>query len=188
MRSWYIVLGLIALAGAAYAVAVTAPLEEDTFVSQASPETSFSENDTLWAISEGGKSISEVYLGFKNNLHDSGIWTLTNVGSADLKLYATQVKTEGKIAAYLVHSPTLSTANWNNRYDYDKEVNASIDIDKVGEYKLDVASLIGRAASTCEGNCSYSIALIPEGNASIGFASMESSDKDKAPTLEYTTA
>ena len=188
MRSWYIILGLIALTGAAYAVSVTAPLEEDTFVSQSSPEMSFSENDTLWAISESGQPISEVYLGFINNLHDSGVWTQANVETASLKLYASQVKNSGWISAYLVHSPTLSTNNWNDRYDYDKEVNSRINITKEGAYTFDVASLVGRAAATCETNCSYSIVLIPEGNASIGFASMESSDKDKAPTLEYTSA
>jgi hypothetical protein len=186
LRSWYIILGLIALTGAAYAVAVTAPLTEDTFVSQASPEMSFSENDTLWAISESGKPISEVYLSFENNLHSSGISSRENVKSADLKLYVTQVKSPGKITAYLVHGATLSTTNWNNRIDYDNEVNATISIDKEGEYMLDATSLIGRAAVTCEGTCPYSIVLIPEGDASIGFASMESSDKEKMPSLAYT--
>jgi hypothetical protein len=188
LKSWYIILGLIALSGAAYAVAVTAPMTEDTFVSQASPEASFSENDTLWATSEGGKPISEVYLGFKNNFNTTGVISPNSVESAALKLYAAQVKMPGKIAAYFVHDATLSTANWNNKVDYDQEANATISIDKVGEYALDVTSLIKRAVATCESGCPYSIVLIPQGNASIGFASMESSDEDKMASLEYTVS
>jgi hypothetical protein len=185
LRSWYIILGLITLTGAAYAVVVTAPLTEDTYVSQASPEMSFSENDTIWAISEGGKPVSEVYLGFKNNFNTTGVISPNSVGSANLKLYALQVQRPGKIAAYFVHEATLSTANWNNKADYDQEANATVRIDNEGEYTLDVTSLIKRAVATCEGGCPFSIVLVPESDASIGFASMESSNM---ASLEYTAA
>ncbi len=186
MRLWYTILGLIALIGAAFAVAVTAPLTEDTFVSQSSPEMSFSENDTLWATSESGQPISEIYLGFKNNFNTTGIISPNSVESATLKLYASQVKNPGKITAYFVHEATLSTADWENKADYEKEANATISIDSEGEYALDVTSLIKRAVATCESGCPYSIALRPEGDASIGFASMESSESDRAASLEYT--
>jgi hypothetical protein len=187
LRSWHLVLGLIVLTGAAYAVVVTEPLMDDTFISQASPEMSFSENDTLWAISEGGKPISEAYLGFNNSFSTVGVISPNNVASAALKLYATEVKKPGNITAYLVHgSPALITLNWNDKVNYDTEANATISIDKEGEYTLDVTSLIKRAVATCEGGCPYSIVLIPQGEASIGFVSMESSDKEKMASLKYT--
>jgi hypothetical protein len=189
MRAWQFVLGLIVLTGAAYAVLVTAPLTDDTFISQASPEMSFSENDTLWAISEGGNSISEVYLGFKNNFNTSGVFSPNNVASAALKLYATEVKKPGKIAAYLVHgSPALITLTWNDKVNYDTQANATININEEGEYTLDVTSLIKRAVATCEGGCPYSIVLISQDDASIGFASMENSDRTKMASLEYTAS
>lgn len=187
MRSWHLVLGLIVLTGAAYAVVVTEPLMDDTFISQASPEMSFSENNTLWATSDGGKPISEVYLGFNNSFSTVGVISPNNVAYAALKLYATEVKKPGKITAYLVKgSPALITLTWNHKVNYYTEANATISIDKEGEYTLDATSLIKRAVTTCEGGCPYSIVLIPQGDASVGFASMESSDKEKMASLEYT--
>jgi hypothetical protein len=188
MRSWQLVLGLIILTGAAYAVVVTESLVDDTFISQESPEMSFSENDTLWATSEGGKPISEVYLGFNNSFSNAGVISSSNIASASLKLYAVEVKKPGDITAYLVHgSPTLITLTWNDKVNYDTEASATKSIDQEGEYTLDVTSLIKRAVATCEGGCPYSIVLISDGDASIGFASMESSDKEKMASLEYTS-
>jgi hypothetical protein len=189
VRSWCLAIGLIVLmcSGCAAGGAFTVPLTEDTFVSEASPDASFSENATIWATSEGGKPTNEVYLGFENNFNTTGVVLPKNVESAVLKLYAIEVKKPGKITAYLVHEGTYSTTTWNDKVNYDEEANATTNIDKEGEYTLDTTSLIQLAVRVCEGGCPYSIVLVADGDASIGFASMESSDKEKRASLEYTT-
>jgi hypothetical protein len=189
MRYLYLVIGLIALMGFAYAAGghFTAPLDVDTFVSKASPDTNFSDSTTLWAASEGGDPTSEVYLSFVNLFGSQGLFSSNNVESATLKLYATEIKKPGIITAYLLHGATSSTATWNDKADYDKAANATISIDKEGSVNVDIMPIIKKAVETCTEGCPYSIVLVANGDASIGFASSENSDREKIATLEYAT-
>lgn len=189
MRNLYLVACLVVLIGAAYATGTrfTAQLDEDTFVSKASPDANFIDNSTLWVTSEGGHPTSETYLGFVNTLGSQGLSTPKNVESAVLKLNATDVRKPGIITAYFVDSATLSSTTWSNKVDYDKEANSTVSIDGVGSYTIDATPLIKKAVETCTDGCPYSIVLVASGDVSVGFASKENPDKGKTATLEYTT-
>jgi hypothetical protein len=77
---------------------------------------------------------------------------------------------------------------WNDKSDYDSKVSSSsVDVDKEGVYTLDVSPIIKNAVETCTEGGPYSIVLVAEDDASVGFTSSEASD-EKKPILEYITA
>ena len=49
-----------------------------------------------------------------------------------------------------------------------------------------MTSIIQKAVETCTEGCPYSIILVAEDDASVGFTSSEASDENK-PILEYVT-
>jgi hypothetical protein len=88
------------------------------------------------------------------------------------------------IKAYFVHGATLATATWNDKPEYEGNVSASLAIERPGDYVMDVTPIVKRAVDACPGECGYSIVLIAEDNASIGFASKKTAE---GPSLEYET-
>ena len=65
---------------------------------------------------------------------------------------------------------------WNDKSDYDSKVSSSpVDVDKEGSYTLDVTPIIKKAVETCTEGCPYSIVLVAEDGASVGFTSSEAS-------------
>jgi len=185
MRCLYAVVGLfLLLAATASAGSFKADLDVDTYVDANNNTTSFSENDTLWAASEDGKSIKEVYLSFQNLFGSQGVFKPEQIQSATLTLDASQVETAGEIKAYFVHGATLGTATWNDKPEYDSNVSASIDVEREGSYTIDVTPLIQKAVEVCAEGCPYSIVLVAQDGASVGFTSARAS-AEKKPVLEY---
>lgn len=187
LKYLYVMLGLfVILAGAcASAGSFKAQMDVDTYVDSNNANESFSDADTLWAASENGNPDKIVYLSFINLFGSEGIYKSDAISSATLTLEATKVEKPGKIVAYLLHGATLDTATWNDREDYDSSVSAFVQVDKEGSYELDATPLIKKAVETCTEGCPYSLVLVAEDGASVGFASSENSGQ--GPSLEYAT-
>lgn len=186
LRYLYAIFGLAVLLCAASAAAGDFKVQMDvaTYVDAANANANFSmNNDTLWAASADGKPEKEVYLSFVNNFGTVGVFNPDKVTSATLKLSANNVSKPGTIKAYFAHGATSEIATWNNKTEYNSSVSATLDVQKVGDYTMDVTPLIKMAVKTCTEGCPYSIALVADDGASIGFS------KDaQSPSLEYTTA
>ncbi len=187
MRHLYVLIGLLVLLTVASAAAgsFTAKMDVDAYVDADNANESFSEDDTLWATSVEGEPVKEVYLSFINNFGTVGVFSPDDIESADLKLYVTEVEEPGEVTAYLVHGATFDTVAWNDKPEYGTNASASLDVEDVGEYTVDITTLIEEAVETCVEGCPYSIVLVAEDNASVAFASMESSED--AAELEYFT-
>jgi hypothetical protein len=186
LRSLYVLIGMVLILAttSAYGSRFTAEIDVDTYVDAENANQSFSEDNLLWATSVEGNPAKEVYISFINTFGASGIFNPEKVDSATLKLLAAKVGAPGEVKAYLIHEAVLD-ATWNDKPIYNTSDSVSLNIDKEGEYILDVTPLIKKAVETCTEGCPYSIALVAEDNASIGFASKES--QEGKPVLEYTT-
>ncbi len=187
MRHLHALIGLLVLLTVATAAAgsYTAKMDVDTYVDSEDANESFSDKEALWATSADGEPVREVYLSFVNNFGTEGIFSPDDIESADLKLYITEVEEPGEITAYLVHGATFDTVAWDDKPEYATNVTASLDVEDVGEYTVDITELIKEAVETCVEGCPYSVVLVAEDNASVAFASMESSED--AAELEYVT-
>lgn len=185
MRLLHLLIWLFILTAAASAGSFEAGMDVDTYVDASLANESFSSHETLWATSEDGQPVRETYLGFINLFGSEGIFEPEQIKSASLALTATDVERPGKVVAYLVQGATLETLTWDDRPKYESDTSASITVEEEGRYQMDVRSLIQKAVEVCPEGCPYSIVLIAEGNASVGFASSETADG--APSLEYTT-
>ena len=176
------------LAANASAGSFKVDMDVDTYVDANNANQSYNDDDLLWATSESGKSVKEVYLSFINLFGSQSIFKPEQILSATLELDAADVEKAGKITAYFLHGATFGTVAWSDKLDYDSKVSSSsIDVDKEGSYTLDVSPIIKNAVETCTEGCPYSIVLVAEDGASVGFTSSEASD-EKKPILEYITA
>jgi hypothetical protein len=188
LRHLYAIISIfLLLAAVAAAASFTAEMDVDTYVDSDNANQSFADSDQLWAASDGGASNKEVYLSFVNILGSQGIFKPDQISEASLTVDAVQVDKPGKITAYFLHGAVFDTADWYTKDDYDATVSSSsVEIDDVGSYKLDVTPIIKKAVETCSEGCPYTIVLVADDDASVAFASSESSDGDE-PTLEYLT-
>jgi hypothetical protein len=184
LRYWFALICIIALVGAATAGQFNATLDVDAYVDKNKADESFSDGNTLWTTSSDGISEKEAYLGFINTLGSEGIFTPEALKSASLKVYVSEVEKPGKVDAYLLHGATLDTLTWNDTETYYQNTRASVDISKAGEYTIDVTPLIRKAVEVCTEGCPYTIVLVAEDSASVGFGSSESNE---AATLTYRT-
>ncbi len=157
----------------------------DTYIDAENVNASFSDEKTLWATSEDGEPVKEVYLNFDNTFGRAGVFSPDQIKSATLTLDATDVKVPGKITVNFADG-TLTDIDWANKLEYETNESTSVDIDQAGEYSIDVTQLIKRAREACAEDCGYSLVLVAENGTSVGFASTESSEG--GPKLEYTTA
>ncbi|MFB3765017.1 MAG: DNRLRE domain-containing protein [Methanotrichaceae archaeon] len=181
MRYLYVLMGLAVLASIAYASAGSFKVEMDvsTYVDASNPNASFSDNNTLLVASANGEPTKETYLSFKNNFGSVGIFKPDRISSATLVINIQKVEKPGKINAYFVHGPTFDTATWTDRPEYESSASSSLDVQKAGQYTIDVTPIIKKAVETCIEDCPYSIVLVSN-DASIELS------KEKKPTLEYT--
>lgn len=188
MRHLYAFISIfLLLAATAAAGSFTAEMDVDTYVDSDNANQSFADSDLLWAASVDGASNKEVYLSFVNLLGSQGIFKPEQVTDAILTVEAVKVDKPGKITAYFLHGAVLDTADWYTKDDYDADVSSSsVEVDGEGSYELDVTPIIKKAVETCAEGCPYTIVLVAEDDASVAFASNESSDGDK-PNLEYST-
>ncbi|NPV61434.1 MAG: hypothetical protein HPY61_02195 [Methanotrichaceae archaeon] len=186
MRSWMIILGLIAvLVSSASAGKFQAELDVDTYMDQTDASQSFDEEEVLWATSVSGVPENEVYLSFINNFGAVGVFSPDSIESATLTIYASDVEIPGEVTAYLAHEATLPGVGWEDKPEYISDISASVEIAEEGEYAIDITSLIEKAVELCVDGCPYSIVLVADGDASIGFASQESSEE--GASLQYIT-
>ena len=180
-------MGVAVLLCAALASAVTFnPFNPDmtvaTYVDAAKANASFGDDDTLWAASTDGKPVKEVYLTFNNTFGAARVFNPSKVKTATLKLNAKDVSKPGSIKAYFIPEATMKIVTWNDKLEYNSSVSASLDVQKVGVYPMDVTPVIKAAVKACPESCPYTIVLVADGNASIGF----SKDDSQKPSLEFT--
>ena len=188
MRSLCAIMSLfLLLAANAAAGSFTADMDVDTYVDANNDNQSYGESDLLWVTSDNGTPVNETYLSFVNLFGSQGIFNSSQIESATLTLDAARVEETGKVTAYFFHGATLATVNWSDKGEYDSNVTAvSADIEKEGSYELDVTPIIKKAVETCTEGCPYSIVLVAEDGAFVGFTSSEASSENK-PTLVYVT-
>lgn len=184
MKSTFVLLAMTVLVGVALAGTFSSSMDVDTYVDADHPDDSFAGEDTLWASSAGGEPVKMVFLGFVNNFGNVGLMSPNEVQSATLKLTVSQVENPGAIRAYVLHGVTLPTLTWNDQDKYEPEPEVTFEVEEAGEVQIDATDLVRKAVDICTEGCPFSIVLVAEDDASVGFASMESSGA-KAE-LKYT--
>ncbi len=178
---------LLLLFTTAAAGSFEADMDVDTYVDANNASQSYSDSDLLWVATKDDTPLDEAYLSFKNLFGSQGIYNPDQIKSATLTLDAAKVETAGKIVAYFLEGAVFDTVTWSDKADYDRAVSSSpIEIKSEGSYTFDVTPLIKKAVETCIEGCPYSIVLVAEDGANVGFTSHEAS-KENMPTLVYTT-
>jgi hypothetical protein len=187
LRYLYALVGIfLLLAASATAGSFKASMDVDTYVDENNSSQSYSDSDLLWAVSDFGNE-KQIYLSFENFFGSQSIFKPEQVESAALTLDAAKVNRPGKITAYFLHGATFETVTWKDKLDYSGNVSDSVTVDKEGTYTIDVTNILQKAVETCTEGCPYSIVLVAEDGASVGFTSSEASD-EKKPVLEYSNA
>jgi hypothetical protein len=174
------------LAASACAGSFEVGMDVDTYVDADNASQSFADSDILWASSLDGSPTEQIYLSFINLFGAQGVFKPEQIASATLTLDAAQIDRAGKITAYFLEGAAFETTTWLDRSDYDAEVSSSpVNIDGKGSYTWDVTDIIKKAVETCTEGCAYSIVLVSDDDASVGFSSSEASENK--PVLEYVT-
>jgi hypothetical protein len=187
LKILYTIIGLmVLLASTSSAGQFTLKLDVDTYIDSANADKGFSSEKVLWATSAGDKPSREVYLGFINSFGTAGTFSPDDVKSATLKVHVAEVETPGKVTAYFLHGPTLESLTWTDRPEYSGNATATLNVNKEGDYSIDVTSIVRKAVEACAEGCPFSIVLVADGDASIGFSSSRSDDK-KAELTYYTS-
>lgn len=167
------------LAGSAGAVKISPALEMDTYTDAGDEENSFGTDETLWVTSENGQPVRIAYLAF------SGITSLPQqISSGSLRMYAQEVERPGKVSIYLYDQTAMDIITWADQPEYDPEAVGTLDIQEPGWQTWDATAFMKKAAVECSEGCPFSVVLVAEDDASIGFASMEYSAEEK-PVLSY---
>jgi hypothetical protein len=187
LRYLYALVGLSMLLSAAMAtVGAYNPFNPTmtvaTYVDAGRPNTSLSDEESIWAASSDGKPVKEVFMTFNNTFGAAKIFNPDKVKSATLKINAKSVTTPGTIKAYLNKEPTMKTVTWSDKLDYDSSVSSSQNVQNAGDYSIDVTSIMKQAVKACSESCPYTIVLVADGSASIEF----SKGGSQGPTLEFT--
>ncbi|MDQ1262818.1 MAG: hypothetical protein QG575_1999 [Euryarchaeota archaeon] len=187
MKYLYALTGIfLLLAATAVAGSFTAEMDVETYVDANNANQSFADSDMLWAASQGNEPEKLVYLSVINMFGSQGVFKPEQIAAATLTLDAVQVDKPGKVKAYFKHGETFDITTWYDKADYDPEVSSpSLNIEKEGSYTLDVTSLVKKAVETCTEGCGYSIVIVAEDDAYVGFASNK--DSGNGPVLEYET-
>ncbi len=190
MRSLFItgcvLMCAVLLMGAASAGFSTS-LGEDTYVDAKMNNTNYGLGTTLWVSSDDGDPVKITYLMFDNNLENVGVESGDDIESASLEIYVTDVETEGDIVAYFSEEGFFEqTVTWSDELEYLEDATATLYIDEEGWCTFDATEIMKMAADECL-TCPFTIVLVAEDDASIGFVSKEESDGNEA-VLDYTTS
>ena len=184
----YAIMAIIALAciavlaGCAGAAKISPALQTDTYTDAEDEETSFGEDSINWVASEKGQPVRIAYLSF------AGMTTLSQqISSANLKMYAQKVERPGKVSLHLYDQAAMDIITWADQPEYDPEILGTLDIQEPGWQIWDATAFVKRAALECSEGCPFSVVLVAEGDASIGFASIEGSPDEKA-VLQYESS
>ena len=150
----------------------------DTYVSQASPSSSYATSSTFSAV-DSSSSAKQIYIRFTV----SGLPAGAAVSSAKLRLYVTNDSTSGGIVQSVSNTTWLEALTWDSKPAIDGPVRATfgaVAVNTTVEIELG-------AAITGNGSYSFVIAL-PVGNSNtVGYASRESSSAANRPQLVITT-
>ncbi len=167
------------LAGTALAWGLTPALKMDTYTDSENSEQSFGSEETLWASSENGQPVRITYLTFE------GMTTLPQqIKSGSLKMYVEEIERPGYVSLHLYNQAAMDTITWADQPEYNPEVLGTLDIQEIGWQTWDATDFVKKAAVECSEGCPFSVVLVASDNASIAFASMESSEEEKA-VLRY---
>jgi hypothetical protein len=150
----------------------------DTYVSQASPTSSYATSSTFSAV-DGSSSAKQIFLRFDV----SGLPAGATVGSAKLRLYVTNDSTSGGIVQSVSNTSWAEALTWNSKPAIDGPVRATF-----GAVALSTMVEVDLGAAIT-GNGSYSFAItLPAGNTNtVGYASRENSTAANRPQLAITT-
>jgi len=171
------------LSGCAGAVKISsAALMIDTYTDAENKDKSFGEDSRLWVASENGQPVRIAYLTFAN------IATLPQqISSGSLKIYAREVERPGKVSIHFYNQSAMDIITWADQPEYGPEALGILDIQEPGWQTWDATALVKKAAVECSEGCPFAVVLVAEGDASIGFASMEGSAEEKA-VLQYQSS
>lgn len=171
---------IVLLAGMAAAGAISPELVVDTYMEAEEEDETFADEEILWATSEDGDPVRITFLTFREM-----VMLADQIESGELRMYVAVVDSPGEVTLYFYDMAVLETETWADLPSYDEEPLATIEIEEDGWAAWDATSLVKRAAEECSEGCPFTAVLVAEGDASIGFASMEGSD-DEMAVLEYT--
>ncbi|HOT07318.1 MAG TPA: DNRLRE domain-containing protein [Methanotrichaceae archaeon] len=187
MRYVCLIVALALTTGICLAGTFTSPVDTDTYLDKDDPNSTFSEEDLLWASSVGGEPNKIVYLGYMSEVFgNQGIRSSEQIESATLTLTVAEVATAGTVTAYFLKDWTSPELTWMDRSDnYDTESAVEIEVDEAGPVTVDATVLVKKAVESCTTGCPYTIVLIADGDASVAFESKDSSAA--ATELKYKT-
>ena len=121
----------VLLMGAASAGYFTTELKEDVYVDADMEDANFGLGTTLWVSSDDDDPVKITYLKFMNNLENVGVESGDDIESASLKIYVTDVETEGDIIAYFSEENFFEeTVTWSDELEYLEDATATLYIDE----------------------------------------------------------
>jgi hypothetical protein len=177
--AWVVMLGIVMLAGSAGAVKISPTLHMDTYTDASNENQSFGTNDALWVTSENGQPIRIGYLTF------AGMTALPQqISSGNLKMNVKEVARPGKVSIYLLNHAAMDTITWRDQPEHNPEAMGTLDIQGIGWQTWEATDFVKKVAAECSEGCPFSVVLIADDDASIAFASMDSSENEKA-VLQY---
>ena len=179
----------VLMLGAAIAMSWSSPdvLTDDSYIEEGVDDENFGTEEILWVSS--GDRVREAWLGFDTNeiKEALGIESADDVVSATLKIYAKEVEAEGEVEIHFYnHGIFEDTIAWDeDKPEYDEEVDATIDVSEEGWCEVDVTDIVKKAIEECP-DCPFTMVLVADDDASVGFASKEDSDEN-VPLLTVDT-
>jgi hypothetical protein len=170
---------IVLLAGIGAAATFSPALVVDTYMDASEEDETFAEAETLWAASESGEPVRIAFL-----VYSEMVKLAMEIESGELRAYVTEVGRPGEVTLYFYDMAVLETETWRDMPRYDEEPLATLNIQETGWATWDATALVKKAAEECSEGCPFTVVLVAEGDASIGFASMEGSSDRKA-VIEY---
>jgi len=170
---------IVLLAGIAAAATFSPALVVDTYMDAYEDDETFADAETLWVTSEDGDPVRIAFL-----VYSEMVKLPMEIESGEFRARVTDVERPGEVTLYFYDMAVLETETWRDMLRYDDEPLATLDIQETGWATWDATDLVKKAAEECSEGCPFSVVLVAEGDASIGFASMEGSG-DETAVIEY---
>jgi hypothetical protein len=170
---------IVLLAGIAAAATFSPALVGDTYMDASEEDETFAGAETLRASSDGGEPVRIAFL-----VYSEMVKLAMEIEAGELRAYVTEVERPGEVTLYFYDMAVLETETWRDMPRYDDEPLATLNIRETGWAIWDATALLKKAADECSEGCPFTVVLVAEGDASIGFISMEGSS-DKKAVIEY---
>ena len=169
----------VVLASTAGAGKFSPALKMDTYTDASRADESFGSEGTLGVTSENGQTMRMAYLTFEGMIK-----LPQQISSASMKIYVEEVERPGQVSLYLYDQAAMDIITWADQPEHDPEAVGTLDIQGPGWQTWDATAFVKKAAAECSEGCPFSVVLVADDNASIEFASLESSPEEQ-PALEY---